>query len=91
MANTVHDNPAKQRFELDLDGRTAFAQYRLNDGVFHITHTEVPQDLNGKGFGSELVRGSLDLVRARALKVKPHCPFVSAYIAKHPEYADLVS
>ncbi len=53
-------------------------------------HTEVPKELNGKGIGSALVRGLLDIARTQGLKVVPVCPFVSGYIAKHPEYADLL-
>ena len=34
--------------------------------------------------------GLLDIVRAQGLTVKPLCPFVAGYIAKHPEYADLL-
>ncbi len=52
-------------------------------------HTEVPTALNGRGIGSALVRGELDIARAQGLKVEARCPFVAAYIAKHPEYADL--
>lgn len=89
MSNDVRDNPARQRFELDLDGHTAFATYRRADGVLTILHTEVPKELNGRGIGSKLARGLLDIARAEGLKVKPLCPFVAAYMDKHPEYADL--
>ena len=53
-------------------------------------HTEVPKELNGRGIGSALARGLLDIARTQGLTVKPLCPFVAGYIAKHPEYADLV-
>jgi uncharacterized protein len=33
----------------------------------------------------------LDEMRRRGLKIVPRCPFVSAYLAKHPEYRDLVA
>ncbi len=85
----IHDNAAQHRFELDLGGRTAFATYQLNDGVVSIFHTEVPAELNGKGYGSELVRGVLDLIRERHLKVRPMCGFVRFFLSNHPEYADL--
>ncbi len=52
-------------------------------------HTEVPKELGGKGIGSALARGLLDIARAQGLKVVPKCPFVAGYIGKHPEYADL--
>jgi predicted GNAT family acetyltransferase len=40
--------------------------------------------------GSKLIKGALDQVRADGLKVIAQCPFVKAYIEKHPEYADLL-
>jgi len=89
MSDDVHDNPAHNRFELDLDGHTAFATYRRDGGVLAILHTEVPKALNGRGIGSKLVRGLLEIARAEGLKIKPLCPFVVAYMDKHPEYADV--
>ena len=85
----LRDNTTRHRFELDLDGHTAFATYKRADGVLTILHTEVPKELNGRGIGSKLVRGMLDLARAEGLKVVPLCPFVASYMDKHPEYADL--
>ena len=91
MANDVRDNAARHRFEIDAEGHVAFSQYKRAGGVIDIMHTEVPPALNGKGIGSRLVRGLLDLVRAEGAKVRPLCPFVRSYIDKHPEYADLVA
>jgi predicted GNAT family acetyltransferase len=51
----------------------------------------VPAALNGRGIGSALVCGLLDLARGQGSKVRPLCPFVAAYIARHPEYADLLA
>lgn len=89
MPHDVRDNPERHRFELGLDGHTAFANYRRADGLLTIVHTEVPQQLNGRGVGSKLVRGVLDIAREQGLKVQPLCSFVAAYMDKHPEYADL--
>jgi len=83
------DNAERHRFELDLDGHTAFSEYRRADGVLTIMHTEVPKELNGRGIGSKLVRGLLDIARSQGLKVRPLCPFVASYMDKHAEYADL--
>lgn len=90
MAAAVRDNVEHHRFELDADGGTALMYYRLEPGVITLVHTEVPPALGGKGIGSALVRGVLDLVRARGLKVIAKCPFVAAYMGRHPEYNDLV-
>ncbi|MBI1204397.1 MAG: N-acetyltransferase [Rhodopseudomonas sp.] len=89
--NEVRDNAARQRFELDAEGYTAFSDYRRDGNILIIRHTEVPAALNGKGIGSRLARGLLDLARAEGAKVKPLCPFVKAYIDKHPDYADLLA
>ena len=91
MSQDVRDNPAAHRFELDADGHVAFSEYKRTGNVFEILHTEVPPELGGKGVGSRLVRGLLDLVRAQGAKVRPRCPFVRGYIEKHPEYADLLA
>ncbi len=87
----VRDNTARHRFELEVDGHTAFVTYRPGDGVITLVHTEVPKELAGKGVGSALAKGALDLVRASGLKVVPLCPFIAAYIRKHAEYGDLVA
>ena len=69
----VRDNKAKSRFELDVEGAVAFANYRLAPGAVIITHTETPQNLRGRGIASELVQGALGLIRAatRPPVVKP--------------------
>lgn len=89
MTYSVRDNPDKHRFELELDGHIAFSEYKRADDVLTVMHTEVPKAHAGKGVGSALVRGMLDIARAQKLRVRPLCPFVAAYIDKHAEYADL--
>ena len=91
MSSAVHDNQALSRFEIDVNGVTAFANYKLGDGVVSILHTETPIAARGQGIASKLVAGALDIIRARGLKVIPRCAFVRAYVAKHPEISDLVA
>ena len=90
MFNNVRDNADRHRFELDADGHVAYSNYKRDGNTLTILRTEVPAALNGRGIGSTLVRGLLDIARAQKLKVKPLCPFVAGYIAKHPEYMDLL-
>jgi predicted GNAT family acetyltransferase len=90
MSDEIRNNTALHRFELDADGHTAVSYYRLSPGVITFTHTEVPNELSGRGIGSRLARGALEAARAQGLKVVATCPFVSAYIAKHSEFADLL-
>ncbi|AOF93855.1 GNAT family N-acetyltransferase [Sinorhizobium sp. RAC02] len=88
--NAVVERPDQHRFELAVDGGTATVYYRLEDGRLVLTHTEVPQELSGRGVGSRLVTGVFDLVRASHRKVVIRCPFVAAWYARHLDYGDIV-
>ncbi len=88
----VKDNPAASRFEMASGGAVAFVAYeRAGDRRIALLHTEVPEALSGQGVGSKLVRGVLDRIRAEGGKVVPRCEFVAAYVARHPEYRDLLA
>ena len=87
----VRDNKAQSRFELDVEGSVAFANYRLAPSRVIITHTETPRTLRGRGIASELVKGALELIRADGLKVVAGCGFVMDYLQKHPEFSDLMA
>ncbi|WP_309071122.1 GNAT family N-acetyltransferase [Arthrobacter sp.] len=89
---TVSNNSDAARYEVNLDGAPAgFAAYRLRDNRVIFTHTEVDSAFEGHGLGSALARGALDDVRERGLRAVPLCPFIAAYIERHPEYQDLVA
>jgi predicted GNAT family acetyltransferase len=90
-AASVRDNPARHRFEMDTEAGIAVANYRRDGAIYRVMHTEVPRALEGRGLGSQLVRGMLDIIRTEGAQVAPLCGFVRAYIARHPEYGDLVA
>ena len=83
----VRDNKAQSRFELDVEGAVAFANYRLTPSAVIITHTETPRALRGRGIASELVKGALELIRADGRKVIAGCGFVVDYLHKNPEFS----
>ena len=87
---TVTNNETEQRYEVEVDGSLAVVQYEQRGNEIIIRHTVVPEALEGRGVGSALARSALEDARARDLTVVPICPFVSAYIRKHPEYLALV-
>jgi predicted GNAT family acetyltransferase len=89
---TVTDNEDHKRFEAYLDGRLAgVLTYTRTDSVAVYPHTKVSEAYEGRGIGGLLTRTALDDARTRGLKVDPECPFIAAWIAKHPDYKDLVS
>ncbi|PPD45943.1 MAG: N-acetyltransferase [Methylocystis sp.] len=85
----VRHNPAKSRFELEMDGALALAEYVLEDGVMTFTHTESPPALQGRGAASKLIHGALVSAREQGLKVRATCSFVVAYLKRHREFSDL--
>src|SRR5258708_40326640 len=88
-AASVRDNKAQSRFELDVAGAVAFANYRLTPSAVILTHTETPRALRGRGIASELVAGALQPLRAEGFQVVAGCGFVVDYLRKHPEVAGL--
>jgi len=89
--DSVRDNRAEQEFELEVDGRRAIAAYQREGDRIVFTHTHVPKAIEGRGIGSKLIRAALDQVRDERLKVVAQCPFVAAFIERHPEYRDLLA
>lgn len=90
---TVTRNEQKSRYEARVDGALAgYLEYRPEGGNVDLTHTEVDPAFGGRGVGSALARHALDGIRAEGTrKVIPTCPFVKAWIGKHPAYQDLVA
>ena len=86
----VVDNAAAQRYEADVQGVLALIDYRRTGDRIVLTHAEVPAEFEGQGIASKLARVALDDARAQGLAVIPRCPFVAAYIRRHPAYRDLV-
>jgi predicted GNAT family acetyltransferase len=88
----VRNNPEQSRYEAVVDGEVAgFAAYQLTNQIIVFTHTEVDPAYEGQGIGSLLAQTALDDVRRSGdRQVLPLCPFVSAWIGRHRDYADLV-
>lgn len=91
MATTVTDNVAQNRYELPLEGGTAFIDYQRSGKVRILTHAQVPAALRGAGIGAQLTAGALELARAQGDKVVPRCPYVAQFISSHPQYQDLLA
>ncbi|MCC2545408.1 N-acetyltransferase [Hymenobacter sp. BT175] len=85
------DNPGGHRFELTVNHSTAFMEYGERDGALALFHTEVPGELEGQGVGSALVEKVLAEIERRQLPLIPLCPFVTAYLKRHPEWQRLVA
>ena len=90
MTDRITDNAARSRYELDVDGKIVFANYRRVGSTLHIPYVEAPPSLLGTGAAGRLMRGVMETARAEGLKVVPICSYASAWIRRHREYHDLL-
>lgn len=88
---TVTDNTARHRFELIMDGHTAFADYNLQGDVLDIPHVEAPPALRGTGAAGKLMEGVATIARQRNLKIRPICSYAAAWLQKHKQFHDLLA
>ena len=80
------------RFELEVNSKVAFIEFdKIEPNILDLVHTEVPEELGGKGIGSKLVKGALNYCKENNLLVIPSCPFIKSYMEKHAEWNDLIA
>lgn len=85
------NNKEQQRFELEVDGYTAFIEYKESGKQMVLIHTEVPEELEGKGVGTAIVEKTLELIESNQQTLVPLCPFVIAFLKRHPDWNRLLS
>jgi uncharacterized protein len=91
MADTVTDNQARSRFELDIDGQIVFALYRREPSKLVIRHVEAPPALRGTGAADRLMRGIMGLAQTEGAKITPLCSYAAVWMRRHKEFASLLA
>lgn len=87
----IADDPQARRFEIrDGDELVGFVEYHLHADEIALLHTEIATRFEGRGLAGELTRHVLDDARRRGRLVLPYCPYIRTWIARHPDYVDLV-
>ena len=84
MMPDVTDNRDASRFKLEVDGHVAFLRYHRTATSLTLVHTEVPEPLRGRHLGDRLAKAGIEAARAEGLGLVVMCPFVRAYLRKHP-------
>lgn len=84
----VIDNAASRRFEVTVDGHTAFLDYETRGQVLALLHAETPSPIQGRGIAGEVTRFAMEYAREHGLRVLPLCGYVRAWLRDNPEYAD---
>jgi hypothetical protein len=91
MSDTFRDNRDAGRFELDVDGQVAFADYQRRDGRLVIPHVEAPIPLRGTGASGRLMEQVALAARAEGAKITPLCSYAAAWLRRHPDFQDLLA
>jgi uncharacterized protein len=87
----IHE-AGERRFTITLGTSRAVLEYRpAAGGALDYYHTFVPPELRGRGLASELTEFALRYALDRNLKVVPTCPFIAAFIDRHPEFEPLLA
>lgn len=81
----IDNNILANRFAVQVNGGLAVLDYRITGDTIFLLHVEVPVSEQGQGIASRLSKAALEFSRDRGLKVVPRCPFVAAYMRRHPE------
>lgn len=90
MEYELINNEKKRRYEFHVEDRVAFSEYILAKDKIYLTHTEVPNELAGRGIGSALIGAVLEDIKQKDLTLVPLCPFVALYLQRNPEWKSLV-
>lgn len=88
--NQVIKNAKTQRYEMDVEGHTAFVEYEEDGNNVALTHTEVPNELRGKGIAAILVKKTLEKIKADNKTFSPICPYVLSFVKRNPEWKSMV-
>ncbi len=91
MTDTLIDNRARSRFELEIDGQVVFADYRRRGTDLIIPHVEAPPALRGTGAAGRLMQAVMEQARSEGAKVTPLCSYAAAWLRRHREHHDLLA
>jgi hypothetical protein len=91
MDIVISENKERKRFEAVVDGETARIEYIRAEDKMYLTHTEVPKALEGKGVASAMAKLVLHQIKDEGLFLVPLCPFIAAYLKRHPEWKEILA
>lgn len=85
MKYTINHQPERNLFTTEVEGHTAYVEYRLIDNSLDILHTVVPPPVEGRGIASALVRNAYEYAAEQGLKPKATCRYAVKWLERHPD------
>ena len=86
----VKVNEENQTFEFTVDNQLSFIDFNRNGNTINLLHTEVPQEMEGRGIAAAMVEKTFQYLEANNLKLSPSCSYVRTYLKRHPEWDRLL-
>ena len=86
----LYDNREEKRFEMPFENTVSFIEYEKDGNIISLLHTEVDESLEGQGAGTAIVEKVLRQIEKEGMQLIPLCPFVVAYIKRHPEWERII-
>jgi predicted GNAT family acetyltransferase len=87
----LRNDAANGRYEMDEEGMTSWADYRLRGETLYIDHVESPPSLRGTGAAGRLMKALAADAKARGLKITTICGYAAAWLRRSPEFRDLLN
>ncbi|MEM1081927.1 MAG: GNAT family N-acetyltransferase [Pseudomonadota bacterium] len=91
MTLAVNHHEAAQRFEAVVEGQRCELNYTLKAPVMSMNRVFVPPPLEGRGIAGVITRYAPDTCIEQGWSVIPRCPYVAAWIRRHPDYQSVVA
>lgn len=79
------------RFEIEVDGHLGELEFEVEDGIASMNHVRVPAEIGGRGIAGQLTRHALEWAEEQGYSVRAECPYVAAWIRRHPEFERLLA
>lgn len=84
MEYIINHLPERHLFTTEIEGYTAYVEYRLQDESLDILHTIVPPPLEGRGIAAALVKKAYEYASEQGLKPKATCSYAVKWLERHP-------
>ncbi|MBC8054352.1 MAG: N-acetyltransferase [Sphingobacteriaceae bacterium] len=83
-------NENDHRFEFTVDNHLSLIDFKRKGDTIYLVHTEVPEELEGKGVAAAMVEKTFQYIEEHNLKLAPYCSYVQLYLKRHPEWNRLL-
>ena len=75
----IVNNTSQSRYELEVEGQLAIADYQLTGNRLSIMRVFVPETLRGRGVAADVMDGVVADAKKRGLEIVPVCSYAQSY------------